>query len=47
MVTVMYHGNYGYRYVPIILHHPQNNLRVSYPGYVVSMIYGRGLIKPL
>ena len=31
--------NYGYRCVPHN-HHPQNNLRVSYPGYVVSMIYG-------
>ena len=30
--------NYGYRCVPRN-HHPRNNLRVSYPGYVVSMIY--------
>ena len=35
----LFQRNYGYRYVTRN-HHPQNNLRVSYPGYVVSMIYG-------
>ena len=35
----LFQCNYGYRYVTRN-HHPQNNLRVSYPGYVVSMIYG-------
>ena len=34
----LFQRNYGYRYVTRN-HHPQNNLRVSYPGYVVSMIY--------
>ena len=34
----LFQRNYGYCYVTRN-HHPQNNLRVSYPGYVVSMIY--------
>ena len=34
----LFQRNYGYWYVTRN-HHPQNNLRVSYPGYVVSMIY--------
>ena len=37
-VHVMVGVDDGYRYVPRN-HHPQNNLRVSYPGYVVSTIF--------
>ena len=40
---LLFQRNYGYRYVTRN-HHPQNNLRVSYPGYVVSMIYACMLV---